>query len=158
MDEAAAEAFGIPLDRRKHFFRLDGAKSKYSALTDAEWFERCSYEIGTQGDTVAVPVPWHPPSSTVSIDTRLAIERAIEKGSGTGPWSAKLSDDPRSVRRLFEQNGIRTTKAQKDALSALLARGFVEAEFKKHNRMMAKGLRAPNGLPDNVPWDEGASS
>lgn len=157
MDEAAAERLGIAPDKRRHYFRVDGAKSNYAEVTEAEWFERVSFTVGQSGDTVAVPVPWTPPSEAVSLDTRLAIERAVEQGSGAGPWSTKLSTDPRSIRHLFELHGIRAKKNQQDELNTLFARGFVEAEFRKHNRMPALGIRAPDGQPHGVPWIEQTS-
>ena len=152
MDEAAAERLGIGPDQRRHFFRLDGAKSNYAELTDAEWFERRSYTVGAADDSVAVPVPWEPPSAAVSLETRLAIERAVEQGSPLGPWSAKLSKDQRSIRNLFEQHGIRTTRAQQDQLNALFSRGFVDAGFNKANRGPAMGLRSPDGQPAAANW------
>ncbi|MGI4799317.1 MAG: AAA family ATPase [Janthinobacterium lividum] len=152
MDEAAAERLGIAPDKRRHYFRVDGAKSNYAELTDAEWFERVSYSVGAGDDTVAVPVPWEPPSDAVSLDTRLAIERAVEQGSGAEPWSVKLSGDARSVRRLFEQHGIRNTKKQREELDGLLARGFKEAAYRRPNRGVGSGLRASSGKPHEVKW------
>ena len=153
MDEGAAERLGIAPDRRRHYFRVDGAKSNYAELTDAEWFERSSYTVGTGEDTVAVPVPWTPPIEAVSLDTRLAIERAVEQGSNARALVDQAVRATRgSIRQLFEQHGIRSKRAQQDELVALLARGFVEAEFRKANRVPATGLRSPEGQPHSANW------
>lgn len=156
MTEDEAKAFGLPADHRKHFFRVDGAKSNYAPLADAEWFERCQYQL-ENGDGVAIPKPWQPPTDAANLETTVAIEAAVAVGSGVGPWSIKLSDDPRSIRRLLEQHGIRTPKGQRDTVAGMLSKGFVEAEYKNHNRVKAKGLRAPDGRPASVLWQEVAA-
>lgn len=153
MDEAAAQRLGVAAHRRRHYFRVDGAKNNYAELSDAEWFERAVYTVGAV-DTVAVPVPWAPPNEVISLNTYLSIACAVEQGSSVGPWSAKLSSDVRSVRNLFEQHDIRTLKAQRDCLADLLARGFVETPFRRSNRGTAFGLRSADGRPDSVTWIE----
>lgn len=151
MDESAAESFGISADSRRHYFRVDGAKSNYAELTEAEWFERQSYEL-ENGDTVAVPVVWEPPSTAVNLETKAKIEAAVTTGSGAGPWSPKLSSDTRSIKRLFDQHGIKANRAQKAALADLLDSGFRLQSFRNSvNRRSAQGIRAPNGRPP-APW------
>ncbi len=154
MTEDEARAFGLPPDHRKHFFRVDGAKSNYAPLAGAEWFERCQYAL-ENGDGVAIPKPWEPPSNSVDLETKQAVEVAVARGSTAGPWSAKLSDDGRSVRRLFVQHGITSMIGQRKALEDLYASGFVLAEFRKPgNRSVAQGLRSPAGLPDQALWTD----
>ncbi len=157
MTEDEAKAFGLPADHRKHFFRVDGAKSNYAPLADAEWFERCQYQL-ENGDGVAIPKPWQPPSEVVSLDTRMAIDRDVEAGSTAGPWSPKLSGDARSVRQVFERHGIRTPIRQKEELAGLFARGFTEAAFKRANRSVATGMRGSAGQPESASWVEGSGS
>jgi hypothetical protein len=61
MTEDEAKAFEIkPEDRRDHF-RLDGAKSNYAPIEEAEWFKRHERRLAN-GDGVAVAWPWKPPN------------------------------------------------------------------------------------------------
>lgn len=61
MDEDQAGKLGIPPKDRARYFRVDGAKSNYAPIQDAEWFERVEYELDN-GEKVAAAVPWEPPS------------------------------------------------------------------------------------------------
>lgn len=61
MDEEQANKLGIGAKERSRFFRVDGAKSNYAPLHEAEWFERIEYELDN-GEAVAAAVPWQPPS------------------------------------------------------------------------------------------------
>ncbi len=152
MTEDEGKAFDLPPGHRRHFFRVDGAKSNYAPLTDAEWFERTTYALAN-GDFVAAPVEWQPPKETITVETRALIETEVARGSGAGPWSGKLSDDARSIKHLLEQHGVRTKPGQKQAITQLLGAGFVLAQFKKPgNRNPAQGFRAPSGEPTNVQW------
>ena len=151
MTEDDAKALGLAAGAHRHFFRLDGGKANYSPLTECEWFERCSYDLG-QGDLVGVPKPWAPPKDVVTLDVRTAIESAIERGSPTGPWSPKLENRPRSVKHALVEVGITTTDGQKDLLAALFRDGFETARFRDENRKWAHGIRSPAGKPTNVIW------
>jgi hypothetical protein len=68
MTKEEASAFGIKDDKRRDFFRLDGAKNNYAPIEKAEWFVRevITLPNGTGDDDapdgVAVAWPWHPPS------------------------------------------------------------------------------------------------
>lgn len=145
------KALGLGIDTRKHYFRLDGGKSNYHALTDCEWFERVSYDLG-QGDTVGVPVPWTPPVDSITPSIRVAIEAAIEMGSPNGPWSPRLENRPRSIKHAMIEAGITTAPGQKDLLAALLRDGFDHVKFRDENRKWALGIRSPDGKPSNVTW------
>ncbi len=151
MTEDEAKAFGLGGDQRRSFFRVDSGKSNYSKLHTAEWFERVEYELDN-GDLVAAPVAWQPPQEAVTPETRFAIEAGIEAGSSFGPWSAKLSVDARSVKRLFEQHGIRAQATQKLLLAELAQAGFAPAAYRSEGRRTIQGLRAPSGRPANVQW------
>jgi len=61
MDEDQAARLGITPTDRHRFFRVDGAKSNYAPLHEAEWFQRMEYELDN-GEGVAAAVPWIPPS------------------------------------------------------------------------------------------------
>ncbi len=153
MTEDEAKALGLGADQRRSFFRVDSGKSNYSRLHEAEWFERIEYELDNL-DLVAAPVAWQPPQEAVTPETRFAIEAGIEAGSSFGPWSAKLSVDARSVKRLFEQHGIRAQATQKLLLAELAQAGFAPAAYRSEGRRTIQGLRAPSGRPANVQWSE----
>ena len=155
MTEAEAQGFGLSADQRRSFFRVDSGKSNYSATHEAEWFERLEYELDN-GDLVAAPVAWHPPVDVVSLETRAAIESGIAAGSGAGPWSARLSNDPRSVRTLLARHGVATPAGQRAVLAELAAAGYVTAEYRNAGRRVVQGLRAPDGRPASVRWVEAA--
>ena len=150
-DEAAA--FGMRPESCRHHFRVDGGKSNYASLTECEWFERHAYTLAN-GDLVAVPLRWTPPDDAASPDVREAIHAAVAIGSGAGPWSVKLSSDPRSIKRLLAEHGVVTAPGQRAAVDHLLASGFHVMDFKRSNRSKAQGLRSPDGLPGNVEWIE----
>lgn len=61
MSEDEAKSFNISADRRRDYFRLDGAKSNYAPIGDAEWFERRE-RLLQNNDGVAVAWPWAPPN------------------------------------------------------------------------------------------------
>ena len=72
MTAQEAESFGLAPERRRNYFRLDGAKNNYAPIEEAEWFERVEIQLdngenGGSGDLVAVAWPWHPPKLWSSI-------------------------------------------------------------------------------------------
>lgn len=153
MTEQEADSFSIPADHRRFFSRVDGAKINAAPIGREEWFERQAYEL-PNGDSVAAMLPWSPPDDTVGLEQRVTIEADIAKGSPLGPWSPRLTSEDRSVRVVFERHGVSTKKAQQEFLNTLKNNGWETAEFKKPNRMAAKGLRSPDGAPLGVDWME----
>ena len=141
----------------RHYFRLDGGKANYSPLTECEWFERVTFEL-EQGDTAGVPRPWAPPADVVSLDTRLKIQAAVAAGSKDGPWSARLSSDPRSVQQVLIDHGVVTKPGQRAVLKDLEDAGFITADYRRANRGVAKGFRSPEGRPNNVEWLDGPAT
>lgn len=72
MTTQEAEAFGMAPEKRRNFFRLDGAKNNYAPIEEAEWFERVEVQLDNggpngAGDLVAAAWPWHPPKLWSSI-------------------------------------------------------------------------------------------
>lgn len=154
MSEPDGQAFGIPNDKRHHYFRVDEGKANYSSLGAVEWFEKVVHLLAN-GDAVMAPVPWQPPVDVVTTDKRSSIEADIAIGTTEGgPWSPKLSKDQRSIRKLLEQHGICTVKGQLALLNDLRARGFQDAEFTNASRVKARGLRTPDGKPSNAKWSQ----
>lgn len=105
MSKEEAKTFGIAEERRRTYFRLDGAKSNYAPIEDAEWFERQEIRLdnGTDdepADGVAVAWPWKPPS-TFADATADQINHALDiidtppagwlyaAGAGAGSNSAR---------------------------------------------------------------------
>lgn len=85
MDEKEAEKLSIPDEQRRLYFRLDGAKSNYALVEDAEWYQRVPYELAN-GETVAAAEPWTPaaPDAEVStVDLNAALD-LIDKGPEPG--------------------------------------------------------------------------
>jgi hypothetical protein len=151
-----AKAFGLPEARgsRSHFVRLDGAKQNYAPLREAEWFEKCVYELGN-GEIVPAPVPWTPPpAKEPSQHDLIALCGRIEQGGPSGePWSPKLSPDARSVRRLLEEHGLAGSTNQHAILEQLRVDYGVETvNYKRSNRSRALGLRHEGKPP--VTWIE----
>ena len=149
-----AKAFGLSEVAWHHYFRLDGAKSNYVPLQEAEWYERQPYEL-VNGDVVAIPIPWTPPETAVTPQARACVETGLAAGSAEGPWSAKLGKDSRSVARLIERYGIVMPAAQKTLLNDLLAAGYCVRDFRKStNRGKAGGICTPDGAPRGTYWIE----
>lgn len=151
MTEQEAQGFSITADHRRYFSRVDGAKINAAPIGKEEWFERQAYELDN-GDQTAAMLPWTPPEDSVTLTQKIDIEAGIAKGSSEGPWSPKLSNDTRSVRRLFVEHGITSAKAQKMALDHLLASGCTVETFKRSNNGKAQGIRSSEGQPATAKW------
>lgn len=77
MDETEAEKIGIRKEERRSYFRLDGAKSNYAPIDEAEWFQRVEHQLDN-GDKVAAAWPWKPPTpfhDTTSAQLNTALDR-----------------------------------------------------------------------------------
>ncbi|TLU71264.1 AAA family ATPase [Lichenicoccus roseus] len=153
MSQEEAISFGINDKVRRNYLRLDGAKSNHAALQNGEWFEKVAHQLAN-GEWAVTVVPWNPPLEVVGLEARMAILAGAEAGSPGGPWSPRLSSDPRSVRHLLVRHGVTTPKCQADFLKEMTSEhGFAIEDFKRANRSPARGLRAANGRPSNVRWD-----
>ena len=98
MSEEEAKALGIPDATRKHYFRVDGAKSNYAPLEGAEWFERHAYELDN-GEMVAAALPWNPPADFVNDIVLDGIKAAIAKGLNGEPYTFATQVSPRSLKQ-----------------------------------------------------------
>lgn len=145
---------GLSVNARRHFFRLDGRKANYHSLLECEWFEREIRELAN-GDFVALASPYDPPPDIVVPEVRHAIEESVKRGSAAGPYSNRLSREPRSIKPLFDEHGIRTKEGQRKIMNHLVAAGFDVAEFYNAKRIKAVGFRSPDGLP-KANWVEGS--
>ena len=156
MTEEEALALGVGTDTRRNYFRLDGAKSNYAPIGDAEWFQRASYGL-TNGDTVASIEPWKPPSHAPSGDVITAAINGIAMGYDSAPWSPRISDEPRSFRHLATRLGVTSHIAQKTLLDTLMkAHGVAIGDCcrgkGKAKSDTMKGLKTSDGAPHTVEW------
>jgi hypothetical protein len=141
-----AANFGMPAEAeaRANYIRMDNAKSNYSPIGAAEWFEKVAYLLDN-GETVPAAVPWTPPTAKIaSLNDLLALVSAIKRGTPEGePWSPKLSKEPRSVRALFERHGFHGREPQRKALEDLQTHhGMTTVYFHYADRRgKAQGLR-----------------
>lgn len=150
MSEEEAGTLNVPPDHRRSFFRVDGAKSNYAPLREAEWYERMEYDLAN-GDLVSAAVPWKAPTVALTTDLIETLLQGVEAGMGGTPWSPKLSSDERSIKTLFERHSIATPKDQKKALDALMERGCSVGEFTLAKNPHTRGLRTSMGQPE-VKW------
>jgi AAA domain len=162
MTAKEAISLGVQVERRRYYVRLDEARNTFSPPADsALWFEKISWSL-SNGDSVGALRRWAPPaagmSSVVTQQLASAIGRGCVIGGGSPlPWSPKRDGSERSVRRLFEQHGIVGGMQEDAAHKALLAEGITVQEFRHPgNRMVKKGLRDAQGLPD-VLWSDGTT-
>jgi hypothetical protein len=156
MSKEEAQNFGFSARQAQGYFRLDGAKANYSALTDTEWFERHPFLLDN-GETVIAPVPWTPPTAAATDDVIAAILDGIADGSAAGPWSPQSGPGLRSVRQLFKRHGITSKEAEAKVMAELTGgRGVTVGTFLGADRKPANGLRTAEGLP-SVKWIEAPS-
>lgn len=157
MTEDEAKSFGLPIDGRRDYFRMDGAKSNYARIEDAEWFERIEHHLDN-GDGVAAASAWIPPNLAPKPEQVDGLLTVIAAGSPSGlPWSDRLSaSEPRSIRHALMRLGIDSAARQKAAMVAAIASGaIIHAEFQRPGKAKtdrARGLRTLDGRPDTVNW------
>jgi hypothetical protein len=146
MTEDEATEMNIPVEHRRDYFRLDGAKMNYSKVQDADWFERVEYQLDND-EGVAAAVPWSRPKQIVNLGHVQSAIVLIEKGTQDGPYSPKLSRDYRSIKNAFESIGVTLPDAQKELLDMVRKTpGVLISEFKdKETRNKRIGIRTENG-------------
>jgi hypothetical protein len=101
MSEEEAKAFGVPLEDRHLYIRLDSAKVNITARSGKPtWFKLIGIAIGNSteeypnGDTVQVVVPWSPPETWAGLspDTLNDALNHIARGNDRGQrYSAAAS-------------------------------------------------------------------
>ncbi|TLU70580.1 AAA family ATPase [Lichenicoccus roseus] len=145
MSEDDAKNYGISEQSRRHYLRLDEAKANYSE-TPVDWFEKNVHQLDN-GEGVMALAPWETPVDAVSVETRALIENEVALGSSVGPWSPKLSADPRSIRNLLLRHGVTTAKGQKGVVKGLQDCGITIQNFRHESRREAQGFRTADGRP-----------
>lgn len=155
MTEEEAGTFGIPKDHRRDYFRLDGAKSNYAPIHDAEWFERIEHRLEND-DGVAAATPWKTPSTAITPEILDQLLLAIAQGApNSQPWSDRLSDaEPRSFRHALTAAGILERGRQKSVMQQIMASGAAMAsEYSRPGKSdKARGIRTADGRPGFVQW------
>ena len=158
MSEQEAAALNIPVDRRRHYLRLDDGKSSYAELGSAEWFERLTIHLDND-DTAPTLLPWSPPRDVISPEIRSLVEAGIARGTDGEPWSPTISTRPRSIANLMTTCGVTTRDGQKQLLAEIIHDGYrADIKYRSRGRKDELGLRSPAGEPCNVRWlddDEG---
>lgn len=84
MDEEQAAKLGIKPQDRSRYFRVDGAKSNYAPLHEAEWFQRVEYQLDND-EGVAAAVPWEPPSAFGDLTASLLNAALDQIAAGPTP-------------------------------------------------------------------------
>jgi hypothetical protein len=94
MSQQEADALGVKPEERRAHFRVDGAKSNYAPLGDAEWWRLAAVEI-PNGEHVAACRPWSPPSpmATLTMADCVGILEEIDRGQ---PDGFRWQRDPRA--------------------------------------------------------------
>jgi hypothetical protein len=105
MTEDEAKAFGIPLERRALYVRLDNSKVNIAPPSqEATWFKLVGVKLGNgteqypNGDEVQTVVPWHPPKTWDGVSSHQlnAALTDIEAGLTNGQ---RYSDGSKATTR-----------------------------------------------------------
>lgn len=151
MTEDEAKGFNIRPDARRNYFRLDGAKSNYAPVSEAEWFERQERRLangaGGIGDGVAVAWPWTPPNmlkDAPAADLNAVLNR-IHEGYAPGvPYSLtrRGNSNQRWVGTIIAQMLQGTDEQAKEIVGKWKYTGLLyEVEFRDPtSREPAKGV------------------
>jgi len=133
MNEKEADLFGIKMERRHWFIRLDDAKANMSPPSaGAYWLQRHSINIGNaaigDGDSVGVVAPWSPPDAFDDItpdkarDILLAIDKHLYEG---GKWSAQKQSGKRWVGNLITEMVDKSENEAKQIVKTWLDTGVL---------------------------------
>jgi hypothetical protein len=129
MTKDEAEAFGVPVAKRRRYVRYDDAKPNLAPSEGAMWFQLVGVRLGNatdrypNGDNVQTVEPWKPPSPWEGVGKTAANEilTAIDAGPGEGErysdygnvkteraaWKARASARSQSAQRRTASRGHR---------------------------------------------------
>ena len=87
MSEEEAKTLGVDIDDRRDYYRMDGAKSNYAPIGEAEWYHREEIILsnGPDPDGVAVAWPWTPSNPLarfIPADLNRALDIIASPGAG----------------------------------------------------------------------------
>jgi len=148
MTEKEAEIFGIKLDRKYWYVRIDDAKASMSPPSQgAQWMKRQSQDIGnakqfSESDNVGVMEPWEPPDAFDGVtnetarEVLLTIHKQFEDGSR---WSVQARAK-HYVGYLIKESFLNKTEIDaKNIIKTWLASGvLVEEIYENENRKQRK--------------------
>lgn len=153
MTREEAQELGQPVEHRRLFFRVDGAKQNYAPVQEADWHELRPFEMPS-GEMVAAALPWQPPNATLTADMLIIAARALGRGFDGVPCS-EGTRSPEYYRLAFERDGIPRPlhKAVLDTLkadgAARIVRWYDPDTRKKRDRIWVRGNEFQG-------WDETA--
>ena len=145
MSEEEAEGFGVALDQRRYYVRLDPAKVNIAApAAVATWFRLVGVKIDNgdpdgvykDGDTVQVAVPWSPPSPFGDLTDaminqildRIAAGFVEEQGKGLRRYSNAPAAADRAVWPVIKEFASdKTEKECRRIINAWLDSGLLYA-------------------------------
>ncbi|QDZ11831.1 AAA family ATPase [Devosia ginsengisoli] len=99
MTDKEAGNFGVPLDRRWEFIRVDNGKANLAPAQAARWVKLVGVSLNNgnvqypQGDTVQTVEHWTPPTPTLgSAADLINVQRAVSQAAAPPRWSDKSPD------------------------------------------------------------------
>lgn len=149
MTPEEADTAGIHKDKRRNYFRLDGAKNNYAPIEEAEWFERLERKLSngteTDGDGVAVVWPWKPASPFRDLPTH-DINQILDQIAAAAPDNLyapvrKGRDNTRWCGNLLVQHCGLTPGQAKTIIDQWLRSGLLATvEFRNAHREQRAGV------------------
>jgi hypothetical protein len=160
MSEDEAKMFGVPLEQRRLYVRLDSAKVNIVPPSGtATWFRLIGVAIGNatdeypeypNGDIVQVAEPWEPPSTwaNVSPEAINIILNTIDRGLDNGQrYSAENGATDRHAWHVVERHCPDKTEGQcRQIINSWMDSGLLRTEDYEDpvQRKSRKGLRVDN--------------
>jgi hypothetical protein len=156
MSEAEANMFGVSLEQRRRYIRLDSSKVNIIPPSSAAtWFQLIGEPIGNgtpeypSGDTVQVAVPWTPPNvwAGTSIATINIILTEIDRGLDNGQrYSAGNAKDRHAWHVVQRHYSDKTESQCREIIKKWVATGLLKIEDYEdpEQRKTRKGLRVDN--------------
>jgi hypothetical protein len=152
MTATEAEGFGIPVDDRHQYVRLDDVKRNMAPAGRAAWFQLCQVPLGNaapgypNGDNVAAIAAWQPPDvwqTTGDPEINAALDR-IDAGmkGGSRYTDSRRGDATRWAGHILIEMFHVTDKQAANMLAAWLKSGvlFKEDYLDKSQRKERTGL------------------
>lgn len=138
MTEDEAGKLGVPLAKRRLYFRVDGAKMNYAPIDAAEWFQRVVYTL-ENGEEVAAAEPWDPPSpwDGVTWDMIDEILATVEAGPSPGEFYAAS----RQSKARWVGNILVDTAGKTPEQAATIIKAWIEAGVLTHGTYQSPAQR-----------------
>jgi hypothetical protein len=169
MTTAEAQAFDIPEEQRRLFFRVDNAKVNIAPPSlKAKWFKLIGVKLGNatelypRGDEVQTVEPWTPPPAFEDLDTATCnrILNTIEAGLADGErYSDEGAAKNRAAWKAVKLHAKDKSEAQcKEIIKQWVKNGLLVREpyYSEKRREDLTGLRVSNGKRPGMrsEWEE----